>query len=386
MIYLPLALAAALSPVALSFAETPDFEALRSMTGAEALGPGLSRLQARKGAPAACADADPFAITGANLKTGECADLSEFRVVNYLEGRPNGYLAQTNSYDAFAWAHGFKTDVPRFASYPIVANLKHEGRFWLAQLDLRHVQAVYFQVEEFKIAVPQDKLHDPAIQALLGAAGEEAERLGPAALPDPLRADIAASLRGVAQSGAYTAAHGQLRVDFASPIPLASQDGAPAHSSVRSVVFSIHAVAKAYDPIKGMQDEYPLALGAYSAREKFVGSVLEKKNAFRQYRLNLSPGDLEELVTLYLKSAERLFRERPYNTLSANCGSLWFETADQAFMLREHPDVVQRAKDDAAASLGRSYPKYAQYALAAYGWLSNPRDLAGEPWTELPSP
>jgi hypothetical protein len=227
-----------------------------------------------------------------------------------------------------------------------------------------------------------DKLSDPAVQALLRQATDELRARSGSLKPGTLQADVDASLRELTKTGVYTAAHGQLRLDFASPIPLDAQTGTPHRGSIRSVVFSIHAVATNYDPIKGMQDEYPLALGVYSAQEKYEGSVLQKKNNFRQYKLDISHEDLVDLITLYLKRAEPLFRERPYNTLSANCGGIWFETADDAFMLRKHPDRVEAAKNDVAAAVGRGYPKYAQYALQAYGLLQDPDNLEGEPWTE----
>lgn len=377
--------AALLLAVPCAAAPSPDFEALKGRAGAELFGPAF--VPARRPAPRSddpCPRPDPFALTGVNPKTGECVDLGEFRVVNFLEGRPGiGYLSETRSYDAFAARYGFRTGVPSFASAPMVANLKHDGRFWLAQLDLRAVQAVYFQVEEFKITAARERLTDPAVQGLLRAGAAELERHA-AAAPAELRSEVERSLRELLDTGVYTAAHGQLRLDFAHPVPLASQEDPARRTAVSSVVLSIHAVAKRYDPVEGMRDVYPLALGAFSAQEKYRSSVTGQGNVFRQYRLNLSRQELTELVTLYLREAERFYRERPYNTFSANCGSIWFETGDAAFMLRERPDAVARARRDPAAALGLSYPKYAQHALAAYGWLADPDDLTGEPWVESP--
>jgi hypothetical protein len=340
---------------------------------------------AKKPTAGECPQPDPLAVPGVNTKTGECVDLNEFRVVNYLEGKAKGgYLAEARSYNAFAKAHGFKTDVPNFQSHPMIANLKHDGKFWIAQLDFQNVKDVYFQVEEFKINVPKDKLADPKLQTVLAGTTTHLRALAGNLQPAALKDSVEKSLRDFMETGVYTAAHGQVRMDFLSPIPLALQTDPSQRTQVSSIVFSIHAVAKNYDAVKGLQGDYPLALGVFSASEKYNFSVLQMHNNFRQYKINLRGAQLQELMTLYMKQAEVFFRERDYNTFNANCGNIWFETAENAFLKQLNPELVKKVQEGAATNLGRGYPKYAQYALDAYGWLTNKGDLVGEPWVEAP--
>jgi hypothetical protein len=336
--------------------------------------------------PGQCPIPDPLAIPGVNTKTGKCVDLTEFRVANHLEGnREGGYLATTESYNDFATPRGFKTNVANFPSYPMVANVKHDGKFWIAQLDLGHVSATYFQVEEFNITLPKEKLEsDPALRQLFNQTLAAIEVKMSDLQPPQLKADAQAAVNNVRTTGRYTAAHGQFRIDFAQPIPLALQTDPSVRTTVKSVVLSVHAVAENYDPVAGLKGEYPLALGLYSAQEKFTGSVLRSKNNFRQYRLNFASDDLIQFVNHYLKNASATFRTRDYNTFDANCGNLLFETAENAFFLKKRPDVMAQAKQNRAAMFGRGYPKYAQYALQAYGWLANPQMMQGEAWTEMP--
>jgi hypothetical protein len=177
---------------------------------------------------------------------------------------------------------------------------------------------------------------------------------------------------------------GQFRIDFASPIALSLQEDPKVRTTVNSVVLSVHAVAQKYDPVAGIKGEYPLALGVYSAKEKYVGSVLGAKNNFRQYRLNWRQADLVEFVNLYLKNAGEFYRSRDYNTFDVNCGSVLFETAENAFFARQNPQIIAASKQNKAASFGRNYPKYAQYTLATYGWLANPSEMQGQAWTTPP--
>jgi hypothetical protein len=341
---------------------------------------------AAKPKPGECPSPDPLAIPGVNTKTGKCVDLTQFRVANHLEGnREGGYLAASASYNAFAAAHGFKTNVSKFQRYPMVANVKHEGKFWIAQLDLENVQKAYFQVEEFKMAIPKEKLQsDPALEKLFNGAMVLAEKEIPNLQPEQLRNDVQAAVSKARATGEYTAAHGQFRIDFKAPIPLALQSNPKIRTTIKSAVLSVHAVAEKYDPVAGLQGEYPLALGVFSAQEKFEGSVLKAKNNFRQYQVNIAGDDLVEFVNLYLKNAPQIFRTRDYNTFDANCGNVLFETAESAFFAKKHPEIMAQMKQHSAASFGRGYPKYAQYALQAYGWLVYPDQLKGEPWVSLP--
>jgi hypothetical protein len=320
-----------------------------------------------------------------NTKTGACVNLDEFRVLNFLEGKSVGYALEKDSYNKFAAAHGFKTNVTNMAATPMVANFRHNGDFWIAQLELSAVKDVYFQVEEFKINVPKEKMADSKLQNIIQSAMATMATHTRNLQPPDFKAQVEGSIQTFLDTGVYTAAHGQLRVDFSQPVLLASHKNPSVRARVSSVVFSIHAVAEGYDPVKGILGDYPLALGIYSGSEKFTFSVVKQRNNFRQYKLNLAQRDVQSLIIAYLKQAESYYRTRDYNTISANCGNIWFETAENAFLASRNPALVERVKKGDATGLGRNYPKYAQYSLQAYGWLANPNDLVGTPWTDAPN-
>jgi hypothetical protein len=340
---------------------------------------------AAKPQPGQCLSTDQFATPGINTRTGTCVDLTQYRVVNFLEGKANGYQPNIASYNAFAAQRGFRINVDSFAAYPMVANFKHDDKFWVAQLNLRNVSAAYFQVEEFKISLPKERLqNDPQLRGLFEQAIAAVEKMGPNLQPQSLKTEVENSIKKARDTGEYFSAHGQIRLDFSAPVPLALHNDSSIRTQVSSVILSVHAIAEKYDPAEGLKGVYPLALGVFSGKQKFADSVLKQNNNFRQYKINLANEDLLQFVALYLRQSEQLYRERDYNTFSANCGNIPFEIIEQSFFGRKFPGILAVAQKNQAASFGRAYPKYAQYALQAYRLLQNQNDLRGEAWTTPP--
>jgi hypothetical protein len=305
-----------------------------------------------------------FAIRGFNqAKPQNCLDVTHYPTLKYF--------SNPTEYKQIAERLGMKNVLALIRSrgveaaqqeYQLVANLKHGETLWVAQIPTqRKVTRTIFQVSEFVIpfnkaleAVPPDvlsKIEDFA--KTNAAAAKDLEEL---------------------KAGRYTAAHGQLRLQFSEAVQLVDPNNVEHRSSLSEIVLSVHAVSPGiapdtYDPLKGLQNEYGTALGVYSLDDKvnqaITRHVQEGKDPsrVRQYLLTISPEAIDAALKAYFAKARSVFEKLPYNTLTRNCGSEIFEVLDQV-------TGFDKSRDDALSTLGRQYPKYAQFGLLKRGLVS----------------
>lgn len=314
-------------------------------------------------ASSSCADLeeDPYVFAGVSMggkNKGQCLDTTIFRAARNLKG--SAYADAANRYDFAGAGHALETsgDASLASSnYALVANVKHNGGFWVAEIPLmaNSIESVYYQVEEFKIPV--------------------AEKL-PQQLKDLIATYLPEEAKQLEENGTYTAAHGMLRITFRENTPVKVKSQFPADpsraDSFHELVLSVHAVAHVpgeYDPAQGMLDAYGTARGLYSLKEKVDSSVFRLGNTIKQWRVDLDSNTIRKVLVAYLtKSTERGLQD-PYNTVTRNCGSELFESMEGVLGRSAGYDVRNiDSLDDIPESLifptlGRNYPKYAEQGL-----------------------
>lgn len=304
---------------------------------------------------------DPYVLTGVSQggkNEGKCLDTTIFRAARSLRG--NAYVEAASAYGFAGAQHALEASGDSSlasANYALVANVKHDGEFWVAEVPLvaGSIESAYYLVEEFEIPVAENL--PPQLKELLETyLPEEAARMD--------------------DGGNYTAAHGMLRITFHDSTPVLLRPQFPSEpsrtTSFHELVLSVHAVAHVpgeYDPAEGMKDAYGTARGVYSLKEKVDVSIGQLGNTIRQWKVDLDGNTIRKVLTAYLaRSTERGLQD-PYNTMTRNCGSELFETMESVLGRRAGFDVrgVESIDEIPTAlifpTLGRNYPKYAEQGL-----------------------
>jgi hypothetical protein len=313
------------------------------------------------GGSCASLEDDPYVLTGVSQggkNEGKCLDTTIFRAARSLRG--NAYVEAASAYGFPGAQHALEASGDSSlasTNYAIVANVKHDGEFWVAELPLvaGSIESVYYLIEEFEIPVAENL--PPQLEELLATyLPEEAARLK--------------------ENGNYTAAHGMLRITFRDGTPVLLLPQFPADpsrtASFRELVLSVHAVSHVpgeYDPMEGTKDAYGTARGVYSLKEKVDVSIGQLGNTIRQWKVDLDGNTIRKVLTAYLaRSTERGLQD-PYNTVTRNCGSELFETMEGVLGRRAGFDVRSLESIDEIPeslifpTLGRNYPKYAEQGL-----------------------
>ncbi len=314
--------------------------------------------------PSACKGGE-FALTGFNKATKpQCLDVTNYPALKHFSN-DSEYQSIAERFKmekvlAIIQSRGVKAAQEEYA---LVANLKHDKKFWIAQIPLtQKVTRSVFQVAEFRIPVGSKSL-----DALPANTRQKIEAL---AKENPVVASELAEIK----SGVYTAAHGQLRLTFSEPVVIAHEKDPETRSTLNEVILSVHAVSPGsapdtYDPIKGFQNEYGTASGIYSLDDKanqsisrhvFVGNP---PSLVRQYKLQIDAKQMDLVLRKYFERAKYAWENLAYNTGLRNCGSEIFESLDAV-------TGFSRDKEAPLSVLGRQYPKYAQYALFSRGMIS----------------
>ncbi len=309
-------------------------------------------------------EADPFVIVGISQggkNAGKCIDTTVFRAVKPLYG--NEYLDIAHKFGFTRTlaaleelSGGDKSKESTFVSlaqlqYKIVANVKHQGKFWIAEIPLRtNMKNTAFLIEEFKIPVAE-QLPQDLLELLQSYFPDEYSQI-------------------IDSHGDYTAAHGMLRMTFDNEAPVVLKQQYPQDPTqteeIHELVLSVHAaghVAGEYDPIEGNKNAYATVYGLFSLQEKVSTSVCSYKNRVRQLKLKIDPWQMKSVLTRYLeRSAGQM--NVPYNTVLRNCGSELFEIFDYVKGFDRNKE-----KKIPYSLIGRQYPKYAQFALVTRGLL-----------------
>jgi hypothetical protein len=293
----------------------------------------------------------------------QCLDVTHYPVLKYFSD-PVEYKNIAERFgmsNALALIRSKGVEVAQ-KEYQLVANFKHDNTLWVAQIPTHKTATrTVFQVSEFRI---------PLTKALDAVPADARTKLEELAKTNELVAKELAELK----SGHYTAAHGQLRIQFSEGVVLVDPKNSAHRQTLWEIVLSVHAVSPgsapdSYDPIKGFQNEYGTAAGVFSLSDKVYQAISrhvalgKEPSRVRQYQLELAPENVDRVLTAYFNRAKSVWDTLPYNTLTRNCGSEVFEVFDAVL-------GFDKSKDDALSLLGRQYPKYAQFALLRRGLMS----------------
>ena len=241
------------------------------------------------------------ALLPAGSHKGECADTTQARsVIQVTE------------------ASALDKDIIR------VANVGHNGSFWLAEFPKNGVEDVIFQMERFPAAVP--------------------------------------------------AAHTQIRLKFKkeSPVRLTDQLDPTKQIFLREFALSTEAIGQKgwkYDLIKGMKDEYLTAYRITSMADKYKWMVLTLKHSVEQWPLDLTEDEKQSILPAYVKRATEKGMLSTYHTLWRNCTNELFKVFDSTLRyggLRAIPVIFTK--------INETYPVIVHGALNSRG-LIRYRDL-----------
>jgi hypothetical protein len=205
---------------------------------------------------------------------------------------------------------------------PVLANVRHAGRYWLCEVRPDAVEDVIFQTEYFPAIVP--------------AAHVE--------------------LRFRFRDGAEPRLTVQVPGDSAAPLRL------------RDLVFSVEAVSRLgggeYDLVKGLFGHFGTAYRMISLEDRYRQMVVEHRHRVKQVRLRLTPRQERDLFAHAVHLADRSGMGVVYNTATRNCATELFRVMDRAV---SYP-AWRRAL---AWSVGflRILPTAAEQALAVRGLL-----------------
>lgn len=174
---------------------------------------------------------------------------------------------------------------------PIIANISHDDRFVVAQIPIRAINRIVFQMERF---APE-----------------------------------------------WIAAHTQLRFDFDTYIELRDQKNPKVIiGKTKSLVFSVEAVpmveGPGYDLVKGTKGFYGLGYRMTSLEQKYQDVVVKEKNTVNQFLLNFSKIEsqqiFKQILHNYFHPTLKGGYHEMYHTLKRNCTNVLFELFDQYLM------------------------------------------------------
>jgi hypothetical protein len=204
---------------------------------------------------------EPHASMPRGPFAGRCLDTSEQRSIRIL------------SPDQAA-AYGLTPDRDRIF---VIANLRHAGRYWVAEIDPQAVEEVILQVEYFPAVVPAAHT-----QLCFRFRPGQAPRLVPQI--------------GPADSGA---------------------------TRLTDLVYSVEAAylihGEPYDLVKGTQDHYATAYRFVSLETRYRQMVLHEHHRVEQIRLKLAPEERRRLLIRVLRDSDAAQLGRMYDTLGLNC-------------------------------------------------------------------
>lgn len=255
--------------------------------------------------------ADPFvpdAVMPRGPHAGKCLDTSEQRSIRTLTV-PEAAI------------YGLAPDSTRL----VIANLRHAGRFWIAEIRPDAIEDVILQLEYFPAIVP--------------------------------------------------AAHTQLRFRFragAGP-RLVSQIGAREDSArIQDLVYSVEAVSivdgEAYDLLKGTAAQFGTAYRFVSLQDRYRQMVTRAHHRVEQIRLKLAPEQRKGVLARAIQDSDRAQMKRVYHTLALNCTTELIRAIDRGI----HPDLGYRALA-ASTFYINGIPTLCKGALALRGLIDRER-------------
>jgi len=246
---------------------------------------------------------EPRARVPKGPASGLCYDTRQARPVVHLtaaQAAPYGGLAQDEL---------------------VVANVFHDGGFWVARIPRDGVETVLFQLEYFPAIVP--------------------------------------------------AGHTQLRVRFRDdrPVVLLGQTAANEGEEVtlQDLVFSVEAIGQPgyqYDVVRGLVDNFGAVYRVTSLAAKLDHMIVKQGHEVEQWELRLEPDELPRLVENYLDESDVRAMDYMYNTLFLNCTNEIIHIIDSAVDYSWNEQVGRFF-----AKMTEFYPNVIRAALIARGLL-----------------
>jgi len=208
-----------------------------------------------------------------------------------------------------------------FAGELTLANVFHDGRFWVAHVPLDGVEVVLFQLEYFPAIVP--------------------------------------------------AGHTQMRVRFREDAPVVLDAQSPSDAGetaiVRDLVFSVEAIGQVgykYDIVRGVLDDFGAVYRVTSLSAKLEHMIVRQGHEVEQWPLELAPGESQRLLESFAQESDTRNMQYMYNTLFLNCTNEAVRVIDLSV---DYSALEQIARF--VAKVTEFYPNVIRTALVARGLL-----------------
>lgn len=209
----------------------------------------------------------------------------------------------------------------RAAGELVLANVFHDGGFWVAHIPIDEVEAVVFQLEYFAAIVP--------------------------------------------------AGHTQMRVRFRQGAPVRLFGQSKRHQGkrveLRDLVLSVEAVGQPgykYDIVRGVFNELGTAYRVASLTSRLDDMVVKQGHDVEQWPLALAPGEGRRLLENYARESDTRDMQTMYNTLFVNCTNEAVRILDASVSYTVGEQVARFI-----AKVTEFYPNVVRAALVARGLL-----------------
>jgi len=201
----------------------------------------------------------------------------------------------------------------------VLANVFHDGTFWVAHVPRSDVENVVFQLEYFPAIVP--------------------------------------------------AGHTQMRIRFRAdaPVRLFGQtvENAGETHTLRDLVLSVEAVGQPgyrYDIVRGVLDNFGTAYRVTSLAAKLDHMVVQNNRTVEQWELATTPDERRRLVETYAQDSETRGMQTMYNTLFVNCTNEAIRILDLSIVYNLGEQIARFL-----AKVTEFYPNIVRTALIARG-------------------
>lgn len=331
-------------------------------------------------APAA-APADDTAAVGGNENLEECVasvqDKEYAHASRLWVGKAKGQCILNENHrpvrrltEEEAASKGLKHDDKEFIT---IANVTHDNRFWFAEIPVKAIKDVYFQLEHFPSLPPQQS--EDIVGKLPGFARNKAAN-------------------GIQFLNDYLAGHTQLRLQFTKPIKLKAQVGSE-EATINDLVFSVEAVGQkgyAFDLVAGLQKNFVAMHRVTSLTQKYYDMVIAeefgapKNHVVEQGVMSFSPDAAknqkvkERLIKVYIEKSELNWQqiemqedEALYNTVTRNCTTEVIRAMDQALQTSNTLNAGELLRYKAAKAATKAvyfFPMVVHEALQQRGLLA----------------
>ena len=223
-------------------------------------------------------------------------------------------------------------DRPIWKDYAQVANISHLGEFYTAEIPIKRIESVIFQLETFKAIVP--------------------------------------------------AAHTQIRLKFFddSPVHLVNQNHKSENQEVvvHDLILSVEAIGAEgfkYDIFKGLGKNLKTVYRIKTLEGFVKRVVVERGSPVKQWTMRLSDNEKRKLIVNYLYNSSKKGFSDVYNTVSLNCTTELLEIIDKSTNNTMRKSVGRLVTLDL-------YPSIIKPALIARGLIGandDIEDLANDP-------